>query len=31
MSLLSPGPDSGPRYAMGVGLDEPLIIATLLK
>ena len=27
--LTGPGPDSGPGYAVGAGLDEPVIIATV--
>jgi hypothetical protein len=27
--LTGPGPDSGPEHAMGAGLDEPVIIATV--
>jgi hypothetical protein len=28
VSLIGPGPDSDPEYAMGTDLDEPMIIAT---
>jgi hypothetical protein len=29
VSLIGPGPDSGPQYATGTDLDQPLIIATI--
>jgi hypothetical protein len=29
VSLIGPGPDFDPEYAMGTDLDEPVIIATL--